>query len=602
MAIRIPKMNRQYGSTEMTVGRSQVQAPNLVTGSDLQMNAISNVVEDQFRFFDAQEKARIDTTAKSISNEYRVYLNQELQKAKTYQGDPMDVYQNFDKSMNEKYNELLTKHPDLSERAKSALSTQLNEVATDYKTRADTAYYGQYYDYDRDTTKSTVKLLAQDLMDEAAYINPEDPKSFKKIDDKIRNISNTYKNHGEKFGMVTRDENGNQVSSSVLDVEIGKEISDSIVGAIKNLNDARRPDLADAMYTKYSKYIDVNKKDDLRKLTLKELDDKKIYETVEKTRTMTPDQVSNYLDKTFKNDPELKSKAYDVINTNDRVKNEFINRSSKKNYNVAAGIILQRSTDGQPFLTVSQMENDPAVKPMLSLITNPKEIQALRNLIQQPKDSNVDVLMGFQSKFQSGELQGMTPEDFHLSTSGLNKSDKATATRLWMKYNSPATNDQQRSILRGMSSDLNNQLQAVGFVKLRNGRYNNADKVKLTEAFNELMQDSESFMNLNPIQIKEYVKKFAAGKAKDKAFSPSEDDDDENAPAKPFSGFGTPTTEKPKTGIEAARKYFKPIKDDEEKPTDKFSNLKNLEKEFELKFKRKPTKLELIKFKKEMSK
>jgi hypothetical protein len=190
-----------------------------------------------------------------------------------------------------------------------------------------------------------------------------------------------------------------------------------------------------------------------------------------------------------------------------------------------------------PFTSITEMEMDPNVKPFLSNITNPKEIVALRNMITQPKNSNIDVVLKFQEKFQKGELKGMSPGELNEAVASMNKTDRTRATKMWEKYNSPQTTDQERSMMNNMTSVLNKQLQAVGYVKSVDGRFSNKDKKKMTESFNELIDQMDNFKTLSYDQQVKYVQDFANKKKKDGAFAA--DDDDDSGPIAKFKGFFT---------------------------------------------------------------
>ena len=108
MPVQIPKLNRFEPQQTQSVGRSEVQAPNLAAIAQPQMNAVMGIAEQQVQYFQKQEDNAIDTAAKAAANEYNIYLNQELNKARQFQGDPTKVYAQFDEARAKKYDEILS--------------------------------------------------------------------------------------------------------------------------------------------------------------------------------------------------------------------------------------------------------------------------------------------------------------------------------------------------------------------------------------------------------------------------------------------------------------------------------------------------------------
>lgn len=515
--IQVPKINRFEPQGPAPAGQNTVNIPDATSATGIQSKALTDVAAQQLKYFQAQEDAVIDTASKAAANEYNIYLNSELNKAKVQQGDPTHAYSQFNENLNLKYEEILNKNPNMTARGKQAIINQLSDVATSYKMKSNTAYSGQYYEYDRRVTDDAVKITSQDLMTASSYIDPKDESSFKSIDSIIGRIGNLYKTHGEKFGAVTRDENGNQVATNTINLEIAKATSDGLVSAINNLNASNRPDLAEALHAKYYNYIDAAKQDNVTKAIGDKKRTQEAFQAVAETSRMTSGQIENYLNKKFADDPETKAKAYEAIDSQSRHKQNLQNRSEEQNFKAASQTVFNRMNSTNKFNAVIDMENDPMIAPLLPNMTV-KQKTALINMVIQPKESNKDTLIKFYETFQNGDLKGMEPDKFFASISGLNKTDATRARKLYEKFNSPQTTAEERSMMTNMGTQLTKQLQAVGYIKSIDGKYNNKDKKKITDANNELVDQMDKFSNLPYAEQVKYVQKFAADKKKSETF------------------------------------------------------------------------------------
>ena len=523
--IQVPKVERFQPQPMDSVVDTRVNLPDVNKGANLQMQAVSNIAEDQINYFQKQEKAAVDTASKAAANKYNIYLNAELNNAKIQQGDPTHTYGQFTEKMNSKYEEILNENPNLSESAKASVKAALADVYTNYSMKSNTAYSGQYYDYDKQVTEDAVKMTAQDFMTASSYIDPKDEKSFQAVDALIGRIGNLYKSHGEKFGAVTRDENGNQVATNGINLQIAKATSDGLISAINNLNNGNggtpRPDLAEALYSKYYKYIDTSKQDDISK----RIQDKKttieIYDAANKTTNMSPDAIEGYLNKRFKDDPEAKAKAYEAVSTRSRQQEQLRNRSSDKSFKAASSIVFERQNNPYTaFNSAWEMEQDPKIAPFLDNLTA-KQRKDLVNMVVQPKESNPETRIKFYEALQNDELKNMSPDKFFQSISGLNKSERAKATKIYEKFTSPQTPAEEARGMRSMMSDLKRNLDLSGYIKVdKFGKIPSEDhRHKLSEAYNELadvMDKLPATMSYTD-RIKE-VKKFTAEKTKAQIF------------------------------------------------------------------------------------
>jgi len=514
MAVQVPRLNRFEPQQTQSVGRAEVSLPNIPAIVQPQMNAVMNIAEQQTAYFQKQEDNAIDTAAKAAANEYNIYLNNELSKARTFKGDPTKVYAQFDEMRETKFNEILNKNPDISSRGKAFIEQKLSQVSSDYQMKRDTAHAGQYYDYDLNVTRASSKLKSEDIANLAGFIDVNKPETFGPIDSLIRGVSATWNTHGEKFGSVTRDENGQWLASDPIKLEIGKDVSDGLVNAINVLNNSGRPELADAMFAKYNDYIDDYKKDTLKKNILDQSQTIKALNVLPKLVGKDDKQVEAILSKEFKDDPVGKSKAWSELSKRTNERENIQNNIAGKAYKSSFNIVSAKMGSSSPYRSEYEMMTDPTIKPELDKMT-PSQLKSLKQLVVAPKDSNpINRNKAFTS-FYNGEFKGMEQATFNEMLVGLNKQDRNRLEKLYQKYNSPLTTPEEIRQMNDLGSNLTKQLQAVGYVSKQQNfnSYSNREQIKITQAQNELMTELGNLpSNMSIADRNKYLQNFAARK------------------------------------------------------------------------------------------
>ena len=518
--IQIPRVERfQQQDTTPASPKLNIDAPNLGKGGSQQLEAVGNIVQDQADYFAKQEKAAIDTASKAAANEYNIYLNAELNKAKLQQGDPTQTYAQFNENMNLKFDEILNKNPNLSEAGRSAVKSHLADVFTNYSMKANTAYSGQYYDYDKQVTDDAVKLTSQDFMVAASYIDPKDEKSFQGIDALITRIGNLYKTHGEKFGAVTRDENGNQVATDGINLQIGKATSEGLISAINNLNNSNRPDLAEALYAKYYKYIDTRSQDDVLKRISNKKDKLEVFSAVDQTKGMSVSQIDSFLSKKFKDNPELKDKAFDEIASRSNKEKTIRENQSKQAADSAIAYVKKKVSDGVKsgnIYDLSAMENDPIAQRMMINITDHKDVKAVEQIITNPKVTDPKAMVRFNEALSSGKIRGMSPEDLEKLKVGVKDSDRSKMDDWWRRFNSQETLPQEKTIMDAMSKRLEKSMQDQKYVKTKTkfNPWSREDERKYNELWIELGDNIDNYKHLPMAEAYKRVDELVARKIK----------------------------------------------------------------------------------------
>ena len=490
MAVQVPRLNRFEPQQTQSVGRSEVSLPNIPAIVQPQMNAVMGIGEAQVKYFQKQEDNAIDTAAKAAANEYNIYLNDELNKARVFKGDPTSIYAQFDESSSKKYEELLNKNPNLSGRGKSAVAAELSQVASNYQIKKDTAYAGQYYEYDKNVTDNAAKLTAQDFMTVSSYVDPANEKTFRPMDALIRRVSNLYKQHGKKFGAVTRDEAGNQISTAEIDLKIGETVSSGLIATVNNLNDSGRPDLADAVYAKYYDYIDAAKKDDVLKSIRDEQRTLKALSVIPKVQGKSVEEIDSLLNKEFKDDPKGKEKAYEAIDAESRRRDNIRDRISDQSYNSAFDVVSARMQGDEPFSNVFEMEQ--AIKKQLKTMTKPAQKKALQEMVDKPGKSDMDVYQKNLGFVGSMGYVNMNESQLMENLQGLNEKHRNFFVGQWTKQRTE-TESAVRARVNASWENLQNKLIDTKVVPTKDGKLTQRGREELARIQTKFYLSSNNF-------------------------------------------------------------------------------------------------------------
>ena len=570
MAVQVPKLNRFEPQQTQTVGRSELQVPNIPAIVQPQMNAVTKVAEQQVQYFQKQEDNAIDTAAKDAANKYQVYLNDELSKARQFQGDPTQVYTEFDNNSVTKYNELLDSKPNLSNRGKTLLARSLDQVSTQYQMQRDTAHASQYYNYDKKVTEESAKLKAQTFTTMASYIQLDDAKPFKHTDEVIRQLGNIYKAHGEKFGAVTRDENGNQIPTDGIKLQIAAATTDAIVSSINTLNASGRADLAEAMYVQYRDLIDVTKQDDVFKSIQTRKQNIKALNAVESLKTINdPKKLDKEASKIFGDDVEGKAAFYQAMDDKTRRDENIKKRISNNFADYVVKHVLNKQNSGSPYNSISEMQNDEAVADVLSKL-DAGDLKTVYQLVKSPPKSDFKAFARNMDHISNNTYVGMSGAQLNKEFTGLSQSDR-NFFKGWAAKLNTETESQVRSRIGKALEDLRYGLIATKAIPLDSkGNPTKKGEAKIYRLKTQFLKSSNFITKDTPLadittKIDDIVTKTKAKKDSSGSWwsgftSNEEDDNGEDAiiteptkprsgPIYPGSGMGGQVPDKPKAGV-----------------------------------------------------
>lgn len=521
--IQIPDINRNAPQGEASVGRVDFKPIDTSAGENLQTKAALGLGESVAKYVQTEEKNAADTAGNAAAVKYHQDVEQRFEGdggVKYVKGDPTAAYQAFTAKNKEAYDRLLNENPDLPTTTRATIQQKLDGVNAKFYDRINTARGKQADDFAITTTNASVGIEKQGMMDATANIDPDKPETMQGLESSIMRIQDLRIKQGLKNGTAVeiKDDAGNVVGykkDPQLNIQIAKDLSDGIYGAINNLTASGDVKGAEAVTEKYKQWLDPVNRAKVEKETIKASQDQDAQDAFMSVKGQPTDKALATLNAI--QDPVVQEKAMRLLDSNQRMVKNLEDRSSKSNYNAVLQYANKKQKEGQGFQDFTTASDDPWIKKLMgdgerTGVTDPKQVEAIKHLFDQPKDSNSDKFIEAYGLIQSGELKGMSPEDFNIHLAGLSKTDRSLMTRQWVKYNDPS---QAKSIqaTKFMSSQIADQMLNAGIVKHdQYGKYSDKDKKKLIEANSKFLQISDklNLESMTPKDQNDFAQKFVA--------------------------------------------------------------------------------------------
>lgn len=500
---------------------------------------LANIAETADKVYIAAEDNKIEQLSNEAEIEYSSWNAQELQKLKSYQGDPTDAYVEYDTKVQEKRKEILERRPDLGERVRNNMTARLDKAIGTQTIAAYNQRGAQQETYENNIFESTVKLKKDNLPVSAGYIQKDDPSSFLMFDQGMSDIRTTIAKRGLKNGTVELlpddaqtwshsyvNEDGKVVKvleTPLAKQRIAKEQSEGVKSSIEVLIAGGRVEEAKMMQEKYKGYIDPASaaKIDNKFKTAGRKDE--AYNIVGSMQGKSEDAQLAAIEKIA--DPELRSEVLKIKDADTRRLEALKERKGKANYDTLANRVLAKMNSNQPYFGIADLENDPLYKQTWDSIP-PAKKKAIIEMVDAPKESNSKSEIRVQSLFlgtdQEHQLETMTPEDFAEYTSGLSKADKKKYTGMYMSLRTQSEGE-RRSMYKQAGKMLQDQFLIDGHIKRNSyGKIAGDDEVTLLKAQNSLIDHlSTQYGSFNEKQLQDFVKEFSAAEIKEKAFNPA---------------------------------------------------------------------------------
>lgn len=502
--------------------------------------AITQVGHAVGDIYQKYEDDKIEQLGTQVDQEYSAWNNAELQSigAKVKEGaDPTDLYADYDKRAQEKYDEIISRRPDISERVRRHVTGRLDRSVSTQNVAVLKQRGAHQEIYSNNVFEAGVKSKKDNLSITAGYVQKGDQSSYLMYDQNISDIKTMIAKRGMNNGTVKRlpddaktfshaymDDEGKVVKVSMNDFakqRAAKEISEGVKSSLDVMIAGGQVETAKEMREKYKDYLDPastakvdnkiankSRKQDAYKFigSLNGKSDEAKVEAIEKIQ-----------------DPELRSEALKIKDADDAKLESMRKRKDKVNYDTFANRVIEKMSSDQPYNGLADLEADPLYDQTWDNLS-PKSKLAIQEMVLAPKNSDPDAELRVQSLFLGNgdkQIDTITPEDFARETVGLSKSAKAKYTNMYLSLRTQ-TEGEKRAMYKQAGDMLTKQFLADGHIKKdKYGNINQKDNKVVVEANNKLIQHlSTQYGAFNPAQLQKFVKDFSADEIKGKVFNP----------------------------------------------------------------------------------
>lgn len=541
MAVSIPRLKEIGQAPALPQNdRLNIQVKDNSNLIQAQTGAVAQLGDKVGDIYQAYENDKIDQLSSVAEQEYDSWNKQALAKLKAHEGDPTDAYVEYDKQSKQKRDDILNARPDLNDRVKRHFTARLDKTVGKAGIAADYQRGMQQEVYANNVFESTVKLKKDSLPVAAGYVQADDPSTFTMFDDGMTDIKTLVAKRAVSKGTATRladdapddapyshkylDDDGKIVRVNMGPIakqRVAKELSEGVVSSIDVLVSSGNVEAAKQMQEKYKGYITHTAAAKLEKKFKATGAKDEAFNVIGSLKGKSDDEQLRVIDSI--SDPEVRSEALKIKDTDDKRIVALKERKEKSNYNVLAKNILEKQNSDNPYYGMADLEADPIFKQTYDKM-NAKQQQAVIEMVEAPKESSEKALLKVQGLFLGGSeetIETMTPEDFAERTVGLSKADKKKYTNMFVSLRAQ-TEGEKRSMYTQAGNMLRDQLISDGLIQ-RNS-YNKIagdDEKTLIEAQQELTKALGSqYGSFNPAQLQQFVKDYSAAKVKGKVFNP----------------------------------------------------------------------------------
>ncbi len=554
MAIQIPTLKRLDPVADAPADRLKVDMPDSSHAMAKESKMVGNLGNDASDYFAKVENEAADTEGIKRSLEYQKTWTVRNQQLRNQDGNPADLYAQFDKDMGDEFKRL-SDDPALSGAAKDYTLKHMTDRANMLDMQRLNEAGAQQARYDENLHNADIASDKQALSQAAILaVQSGDNSQFEKL---VGGITQKNLQWGIKRGSVVPDDNGRswmlgedgkpkQVTAlDTVTLQNKKDLSQGIHDALDNLISSDAPgavDTARKIKEQFGSYMvpeqerainNAFKAKEMNDLSYEAARDPKVLDTIK--NPVVRDQV--------------RDKANQINDERGRRSQDLIERSSTRAYNVLSNHITDVQTNGNGFAGINEFQNDKVTKQLLSKVTDERQKRVLiERVLGGPKTSNEEASAKIQNLWLGRDpeydLKTISPEDYDVHFKyNLSKQDKAKADRMLEgAQGKNETAAQETSRYKAGSKELEEQLIGIGYIKRDMfNRVSGKEEKKLIDVRNE-MDDKLAGYGPGPISpkdMKDFAKNLAVSRQTGEAFK---------APDSPrFNGGGKKTVD-PTTG------------------------------------------------------
>lgn len=431
MPIKIPRLQEiQTNRTTPQNDRITSNVPDDASNIVGRTNAITSLGTTALNIHQEYEKKKIDQLSYADELEYSTWHYQELEKLNQVKdADPTDIYVDFEKKENDKYNEILNKRPDLSENVRRGIASKLTRARDADRIQMLKQRGLQTEVYKNNNYESILALKKEKLAFSAADVRPREEGVF---DEHIKDIKEIIASRGKDTGGVTVDSEGKEVWSDIYQARLNKELGQGVKVSVNAALDAGEKDQAILVYDRYKKYL--SPEDNAAFLKKLEAQGKKddAYQIVGRIEGLDKDKQLEAIDNI--KDPETKNEVLKIKNDNETRRASLTTMRQDLNFDETHKLVREMKDNGQVY-GMTEVMNNPQIKGMWDKLSA-KQQKTIEEEFKTPKESDEKALVNLMEIF-SGEnsdinLKQLSPSKFVELTQGLNKTDKDKFTTRFM--------------------------------------------------------------------------------------------------------------------------------------------------------------------------
>lgn len=519
MAVQIPRLTRTQAPQPTSIGRIETQVPDSSRAFNQATSAIANAGDQVMKVFQEKEKQAKENRYDEITQNYHTWYVTQMdgdsksgtQGLRQWQGDPTEVYNNFDVESDKKRAELLQ---NLSESDRIEAGRRLNAKHNSLYVNRLAAYGQQYARYENGLADSGVALSQQSAADNMEFVSARDPRSFAPFEQSINDIRDVRVKQAYKNGQATivtegdydvalLDSNGNEVKyklNSVIKAQLNKDISKPTTEGVETLIKSGLLNEARTMMENYDNQIDPVSKGKLTKMFEQERIQSNAYSAMAELQMANNDKERQKV--LNKLEPKTRQKALQLLDSESRYRKNLADRDSEQTYEMLAIRAQDMQAQG---MTEEQFQQTGEYKQYYDRIIDPKQRAGLKNVWNKPKDSDPERKARVMDMMVSGDFQGMSYGQFLEETKGLNQRDAAKLETDWKRANNPSSRELE-SRVNSMSRSFNQF--AAGTIVTRDsyGRETKSSIRRRTEMLFDLRTEYEKLPKMSPAETTEWVR------------------------------------------------------------------------------------------------
>lgn len=526
MPVNVPRLKRVQPASDLPKNdRLNFQVKDQASNILGRTKAITDLGKEGTDLYLDIEDSKIEVMSAENEQSFRQWDAAEKAKLQSVEGDPTGPYEEYNKKVSEKVQEILGSRKDISDRAKSKLASKFENTVR--SNQLDTLKQrGKQQDvYENNLYESTLKSKKSDLAKSTGHIKAGDNSSYIPFNLLIKDIKETITNRGLRNGTVTKDKNGKPIHSQISKQRMAKELSEGVTSAVNVLIDTGDSKAAMELRKKYQNYIDpVNNAKIEKKAKTDDLKSR-AYEVVNSLRGKDIDAQLDHIESI--EDGELRGEVLKIKDSNDRRRDSMRKRQSNRNYETLANKVIAKQETENPYHGIAELENDPLYKQTWDKI-NTKQKQALIEMFKPPKESKPvseakiqDLIFGNNPNHR---IETITPTKFNEFLTGLSKTARNKYSSLYVKLRMETSSEQRANHERAGKFLTDFLIKAGKIDRGKFGEFDSDEQDMLIDGRLELIDHLSAQIGVKSDKdLKDFVKEYVAHKIENPktAFKPS---------------------------------------------------------------------------------